>query len=586
MDNISNTGALTEASLETSAGHGQVRYDTLTPTGSGAVSLYDYFGSHVGLSPVDAENTVYIRLGDSGDRLNLSDVSNPGFSSVTEDTAVSNTFTVEQNGQRIDIDLTQTISDIIEEETRVGGQLEKTYTFTNPTDQEISLELLQFIDFDLLPSATFADDGGGRVVVDGEEWVFQTDEAVDLESTPEVFTIRMQGGEEINGAFELDIFKDTVPRLANGTTLSDGVRGDGDRNGVIDSGEGADIGSAQGRGLTLAAGASQTITVITAYGRIPLIEEDTSSTGTGTGTNTDTGTGTSTGTGTISPLPEGEGIDITNIGDAESLRINIDNVNIEDISEILVFRVDSDGTRTQIESFYLLPDGELSAQYTHPDLNIITDLFESGERLEFELAGSGVSSTARTTFLESGGITLNFDNGTQLSAFLENEPTTHNSLVDDATFIDLTGLEGDTATINFSVFREADLDSTLHLYQADTEDGGIIDGVTGGTIRVGDDGYEAAVYARQLDFSLSAEDGEFAEDSVTVDLNSGSYLGMFITVDHGNGEEADIVFSHSGMNTDGQDHAKLLGNNAFSFEDTVNLGDGDFDDLVAKYEFA
>ena len=75
------------------------------------------------------------------------------------------------------------------------------------------------------------------------------------------------------------------------------------------------------------------------------------------------------------------------------------------------------------------------------------------------------------------------------------------------------------------------------------------------------------------------------EQTVSGTVDGGVFLGVFLVVDGTDPTASEVFFSHTGANTDGEDHVKLLGDNTFGFEDQFGLGDGDFDDVVAKFDF-
>ncbi|MTJ46673.1 DUF4114 domain-containing protein [Dolichospermum sp. UHCC 0259] len=46
-----------------------------------------------------------------------------------------------------------------------------------------------------------------------------------------------------------------------------------------------------------------------------------------------------------------------------------------------------------------------------------------------------------------------------------------------------------------------------------------------------------------------------------------------------------VYFPYLGVNSDGVDHIRLLGNNTFGFEDLPNGGDLDYNDIIVKMNF-
>jgi Domain of unknown function (DUF4114) len=56
-----------------------------------------------------------------------------------------------------------------------------------------------------------------------------------------------------------------------------------------------------------------------------------------------------------------------------------------------------------------------------------------------------------------------------------------------------------------------------------------------------------------------------------------------VTASNSNGEHVFTPFSLD--NTDRTDHVRLLGNNTFGFEDMLNGGDKDFNDVIIQASF-
>ncbi len=46
---------------------------------------------------------------------------------------------------------------------------------------------------------------------------------------------------------------------------------------------------------------------------------------------------------------------------------------------------------------------------------------------------------------------------------------------------------------------------------------------------------------------------------------------------------SEVFFSHAGANNGNNDHARLLGDNIFGFEDLSGLGDRDYNDFVMEF---
>ena len=257
----------------------------------------------------------------------------------------------------------------------------------------------------------------------------------------------------------------------------------------------------------------------------------------------------------------------------DALQLTIEQVNLDTVAELLIFSVNGPD-RTQVGSFFLLEDG-LPESYA-PRFSLLD---VEANSLEFELVVNGEVRTADITALDDGQTRLDFG---EQAALLLAAAQADNLLVDDATAIDLTGQTG-TVTLEFSVYREAALDSTLGLYAADFADGGIRDDLTGAVLRPGQAGYREAALANRLDVALTGENGQV--NTFSAELAAGDFLAMYLVVDGVDPTAGEVLFSHAGANG-GNDHARLLGDNLFGFEDIVGLGDRDYNDLVVEFSVA
>ena len=276
----------------------------------------------------------------------------------------------------------------------------------------------------------------------------------------------------------------------------------------------------------------------------------------------------------LTPL---SGLEVTGLGDANTVRLQVDQVNITDIGEILIFSVDA-VSRTQIASFSILAGGQLADDYA-PAFSIDNSQVTEGQFLEFQLVVNGVTQLAIPTAISDTQISLDFGDGTRLTAETFTQVATTNLLVGDATAIDLTGQTG-TVNVEFAVYREAALANTVGFYTTEFADGGIRDDLTGNVLRPGDAGYRESALANQLDIKLSGENDQVSTFSAA--LTGGGFLGIFL-VAGGDPATDEVFFSHAGANTGSNDHAKLLGDNTFGFEDLSGLGDRDFNDIVVEF---
>lgn len=275
------------------------------------------------------------------------------------------------------------------------------------------------------------------------------------------------------------------------------------------------------------------------------------------------------------------GLEVTGLGDANTVRLQIGQVAIAEIGEILVFSVDT-ASRTQIASFAILEGGQLPDAYA-PTFSIDNGQVSEGQFLEFELVVNGVTRLATATAINDTQVSLDFGEGTQLIAETFTQTATTSLLVNDAAAIDLSAQTG-LVNVDFTVYRAAALDSTVGLYATDFIDGGIRDTLTGNILRPGDAGYREAALANQLAVELTGENGR--TKTFSAELTAGGFLATFLVAGGSDPLTGEVFFSHAGANANNNDHAKLLGDNTFGFEDLSGLGDRDFNDMVIEFSIA
>lgn len=153
--------------------------------------------------------------------------------------------------------------------------------------------------------------------------------------------------------------------------------------------------------------------------------------------------------------------------------------------------------------------------------------------------------------------------------------------------IDLTDLND--PTVSFNVNENTLSNSTIGFYEVDTA-GGVIDSKSGEVIAVGDSGYTEAAIANRLDvdLNLDGKSTEFIEE-----FAKGSTYAPFVVVDGtiaeledgDNSNDPTVYFPYTGVNSDGIEHIRSLGDNTFGIENLPNSGDLNFDDLVVNFDF-
>ena len=281
---------------------------------------------------------------------------------------------------------------------------------------------------------------------------------------------------------------------------------------------------------------------------------------------------------TTPQLTPRSGLEITRLGNNNTVRLQVDQVALSDVGEVLIFDVEGT-TRTQIDSFFLLEGGLLPETYA-PAFSLDNSQINEGQFLEFQLVVNGTATLATTTTISDTQVSLDFGGGTQLTVETFNQTATTNLLVNDAAAIDLSNQTG-LVTVDFVVYREAAMDSTIGLYTTDFIDGGIRDTLTGNILRPGDAGYRDAALANRLDIALMGENGQAS--TFSAELTAGGFLATFLVADGGDPATAEVFFSHSGATANNNDHALLLGDNTFGFEDVSGLGDRDYNDMVVEF---
>jgi hypothetical protein len=148
--------------------------------------------------------------------------------------------------------------------------------------------------------------------------------------------------------------------------------------------------------------------------------------------------------------------------------------------------------------------------------------------------------------------------------------------------------------VNFIVNREAAFSNFVGFYEIVDENGGIdINGDGRADILPEQGNYiQAAVNNRITGIDLSVANQGTANFSAN--LRPGVILAPFMIVnnnpslilDNSQNNNPQVYFPFLGVNADGVDHIRLLGNNTFGFEDLVNGGDFDYNDMIVRVNFA
>ncbi|MEM7556183.1 MAG: phytase, partial [Cyanobacteria bacterium P01_A01_bin.84] len=174
----------------------------------------------------------------------------------------------------------------------------------------------------------------------------------------------------------------------------------------------------------------------------------------------------------------------------------------------------------------------------------------------------------------------------------ETLPIGVSSQVENAELIDLSDITGQV-TANFNIYREAAFNNSVYFYKLDDSDG-----LTGG-INPDESGYLQAALDNVIRDIISGEIVEFSSENQGITtgnaiIEGGSILGTMIVAD-GNYEQLvdadisndpEVYFSFLGANSDKVDHIHSIATNTLGFEDLVNGGDNDFNDVIIEFDFS
>ncbi|MEB3343809.1 Calx-beta domain-containing protein [Okeania sp.] len=264
-----------------------------TPAGDGglkvSVDAYGSFGQNVGGSTSDAfydpigdvgvagtmfESGVAFRLTGETTRTFLTTgsiddqnaesaegLNNPGFLQANAANADS-TFTIGD----LNFSLNQTVDELLAGTERRGSTLVQTYTITNIGTETASFDLTRYADGDLFFDGTLADTGG-RLFIDGQEILFETDSGENPQTATTFVGITAVGGNSAPpGRAEVNIFSGLVNDIINGVPLDDVITGDGpDADEFIEIPP-YDVALALGNNFVLAPGESTQYVTSTIFG--------------------------------------------------------------------------------------------------------------------------------------------------------------------------------------------------------------------------------------------------------------------------------------------------------------------------------
>ncbi|NJO98840.1 MAG: DUF4114 domain-containing protein [Pleurocapsa sp. CRU_1_2] len=209
--------------------------------------------------------------------------------------------------------------------------------------------------------------------------------------------------------------------------------------------------------------------------------------------------------------------------------------------------------------------------YSITDTNSSFSIPEIDEPTLEQDLGTELIAQNTVSFLQNN--VLNDTNNRDIKTFTD---------VDSANLIDITGL--DAQSINFTVNSEAGFNNTVGFYPI-TSNGSVTDPISGSLILPGQDGYKEAALANSLDITLATDNNQTKEFST--ELPGDSIYAPFIVVNGelANASNRDVFFAYQIANSDGIEHIRNLGDNNLGFEDLLNGGDLDFNDVLIEFDF-
>ena len=152
---------------------------------------------------------------------------------TTETSTTSTTSNFLLSG--LQFELVQSVSNLVNNGTRVGSGLSQIYQITNTTNTAIDFELVRYFDGDLQFDGSIAD-RGGRIVRNEIDILFETDNG-DNPAAPTTFVgITANGGTPISSnRLEIGRFGEIGGRVTGGAPLSGVILGDTNGDQFIDS---------------------------------------------------------------------------------------------------------------------------------------------------------------------------------------------------------------------------------------------------------------------------------------------------------------------------------------------------------------
>ncbi|NJN23398.1 MAG: right-handed parallel beta-helix repeat-containing protein [Acaryochloridaceae cyanobacterium RL_2_7] len=139
-------------------------------------------------------------------------------------------------------ELDQTVVENFQDGQRSGSTLSQSYTITNTSSLPVEFELIRYFDGDLDFDGSLRD-GGGSLIRDGQQILFETDGAGLPETSTTFIGLSSIGGSPIaENRFEAAAFDGLRSRILQGDVLRNQIEGDGnDADSFVDAGQDYDI---------------------------------------------------------------------------------------------------------------------------------------------------------------------------------------------------------------------------------------------------------------------------------------------------------------------------------------------------------
>ncbi|MGK7904038.1 MAG: DUF4347 domain-containing protein [Hormoscilla sp.] len=212
------------------------------------------FASGIAIRFEDETEATFLTTGEINNSGNLPD---PGFTAFTDSSSTSSF-----NFGGLDFTLSQTFREVDN-----ASVLTQTYFISNPGTAEVNWEMFRYFDDNLLFENS-ADNGGGRLLLNGQEILFETEIAGTADTETDFVGITATGGDrETSGRYEVNDAQDLVDKIVSASQLNDTVDGDGDDDDeFVDAEAGYNVSLALSNNFSLDLGESTVYTTTTIFG--------------------------------------------------------------------------------------------------------------------------------------------------------------------------------------------------------------------------------------------------------------------------------------------------------------------------------